>query len=382
MNNEMMKSRNLQKVSAVLLSLSLASVGTIAMMPLTSSAYAAEAVVISNNVSSVKIDGKTVKALAGSNGMPLVSLRAAAAAAGAKMTYDAKTRVVTLSQGTNKAIYALDSDSVVVKLNGSSIGERYEAKIIKGVSYIAVDALAVPFGYEVSTNMASGSVTLSSEGQNDLSIAAGKLSSTLANGSTKVNIVYPVVSGLEKNESEQAINAALKGQAQQFLKTAEAAIAKSNGPAKGDTYEFYTDYQVTFNKDGVVSFLLGNYTYLGGANGTSGQTGMTFSLKDGKTITLGDLLQSNKQADSTVKGLIESQVKRDAAAKGYTLENFKSWTQGTTSYLDHFYLNSSGVTILVPLGSSAPSALNVLEFSFSWQQLLKNNSNPLDAYRM
>lgn len=382
MSSQMKSKRLWKKGSAVLLSASLVSVGMIASPGVISSVHAETSAVLVQNGSTVNIEGKTVKTIKGSNGMPLVSLRAAAAASGTKLIYDAKTRVATLSQGTDKAVYELDRDSVVVKLNGSSIGERYEAKVIQGVSYIAVQALAVPFGYRISAEPASGSVKLSREGQNDLSIAAAKLSSTLANGSTKVNIVYPVVSGLQKTEAEQAINGALKTYAQQFLKTAEAAIAKSNGPAKGAAYEFYTDYQVTYNRDGVISFLLGTYTYLGSASGTSGQSGMTFALKDGQVVTLRDLLKSNKQAESTVKGLIEAQVKRDAALTGYTLKDLQSWTQGTTSYLKPFYLTDSGVTILVPLSGSAPSALSVLEFSFSWSQLLKNNADPFGDYRM
>lgn len=373
MNTHVKKSTKFKVLSAIVLSTSLAAAGTIAFIPPTSTAYAAEA----PNAQRVQLENKAVMTAAGSDGSTLISLKDAAKAAGAKISSDAKTHIFTLTQGKNSVSYEQDSDSVVVKLNGSSIGDRYEAKMIKGVSYVSIEALAAPFGYRVQHDQASGTITLTRQGQNKLSITAGKLNSKLANQSIKINIVYPVVSGVGSAKTEQTINKALKAQAEQFLSSAKSRIEKSKGPAKGDSYEFYMTYKTTLNQNGTISFLLDTYTFLGGAHGTSEQTGMTFSLTDGRFVKLSDLLQADKQANQTVKKLILAQVKQDAGSKGYTVEDFNAWTKGMTSFLDRYFMTEDGVTILVPLKNSVPSAFSTLQFQLPWNQLLKSDGSPL-----
>lgn len=358
--------------SAVILTLGVTIAGTAWIPAESSSVYAATA----QSAVQAKIEGKTVKSAAGMNDTVLVSLRDAAEAFGAKLSYDGKSRIVTIASGGVKAVYALDSDSAVVKVNGSSIGDRYEAKMIKGVSYVDVKALALPFGYH-NQSTSSRTADLTQTGQNAITIAAAKLPADFANGSTKVNVLYPVVSGLDNAETQQAINETLKTRAEQFLAASKTQFEKSNGPAAGATYEFYSDYEVTYNRDGVVSFLLGHYTFLGGANGTIGQTGMTFSLTDGRAVELSDLLQADPQANNTVKKLVEAQIKKDADLKGYNLADFNAWTKGMTSYLEHYYLTDNGVTVFFPLNNSAPSALGVLEFEIPWNKLLKSDGSPL-----
>lgn len=373
MNSNVKKVNKLNFLSAIVLSTGIVA-GATAILPSSTTAYAAAANTVQQTTQQlVQVEGHTVKTVKGLNGSKLISLKEAAQAAGVKLSKDAKTNTVILTQGKNRAILELDSDSAVVKLNGSSIGDRYEAKTVAGIDYVAPQAFAIPFGYQVRTDFETGNTLISRNELNEVSITAATLKSPLSKGSTKINIVYPVVSGLGNAQNEKMINTALKSHAEQFLNTAAAKIKKSNGPAQGSAYEFYTAYKVTYNQNGYISFVLDDYTFLGGAHGTSGATGMTFTLGNGKSVKLANLLKDEKNAEKTVQKMVQEQIEKDAGSQGYTLKDFKEWTKGTTSYLDNFYMTYDGVTILIPVDHTAPSAMNVFEFSLPGMHLLKSD---------
>lgn len=372
MNAPVKKVNKFNLLSAIVLSTGIAA-GVSVALPAASTAHAAASTTAVSAKSDVQIEGHSVKAVSGTNGNLLIPLKDAAQAAGITVSVNTKAHIATLAQAGNRAVLEMDSDSVVVKLNGSSIGDRYEAKKIGGVDYVAAQALAVPFGYQIRLERESGVTLISRSELNDIQVTAGRLQTPLSKGSTKINIVYPIVSGLGNAKNEQAINSALKARAQQFLNTAQRKIGKSHGPAKGAAYEFYSTYKVTYNQNGYLSFMLDDYSSVGGAHGTSGKTGMTFTLGNGKSAKFANIAKDEKNAESIVKQMIENQIRQDASSKGYTLNDFKTWTRGNRSLTDNFCMTYDGVTILVPLGGSAPSALNVLEFQLPGLHLLKSD---------
>ncbi|WP_051507005.1 PdaC/SigV domain-containing protein [Saccharibacillus sacchari] len=371
MNATVKRVNKFNLLSAIVLSTGIAA-GMTAIVP-SSTIYAAASTTAAQTHSNVQVEGHTVKTDAGRNGSLLIPIKDAAKAAGIKVSVNPKTKAMTLTQAANRAVFEMDSDSVVVKLNGSSIGDRYEAQKIGGVDYVDAQAFAVPFGYQVRVERESGAVLIDRNEANEITVTAAKLQTPLSKGSTTINIVYPIVSGLGNAKNEQAINAALKAHAQQFLNTAKSQIGKSHGPAKGETYEFYSTYKITYNQNGYLSFMLDDYTSLGGAHGKSAKTGMTFTLGNGKAAKFTQLAKDEKNAEKIVKKMIEGQIRTDAGSKSYTLQDFRKWTQGTKSFTDNFCMTYDGVTILVPLNNTAPSALNVLEFQLPGLHLLKSD---------
>ncbi|WP_458120514.1 PdaC/SigV domain-containing protein [Paenibacillus sp. Z6-24] len=376
----------LKKLSAIVLATSLTAAGTAATLPFTqSSAYAASTSSSAKSVINVQVEGKAIsaKGMLSKSGSTLLPLKDIAKTVGATITYDSKAHTATITKGKNKVSYDLnDQNGVFVRLNGSAVGDSYDASVIKGTTYVAIKAVTEPFGYRALWNNATRTVNVTAAGMNDVEVTGTKLVSSIQNKYTNVNIVYPVVSGVENKAAQTAINKALKAHYDTFLTTMEKQVKEAGAPTNKDMiYEIDGGYKVTYNRNGVISFLLTDYQYLGGAHGDNILTSMTFSLKDGKAIKLDDLLKSNKNYSQDIKKLIQAHIKKNANTEGLSLEQFNDLSKSSSKYLDNYYLTDSGVTIFFQKYDIAPGAAGNPEVEFTFSQLLKSGTNPLSAYQ-
>ncbi|MDH6425843.1 hypothetical protein BK121_23300 [Paenibacillus odorifer] len=383
METQVKKFTTKKRMSVLLLSAALAAVGTAAALPVSvGSVHAASTTATITSRVNVQVKGKAIgtQAFLSPLGNTLIPLKDAAQALGAAVKYDNKNHSVELTLGENTVNYSLDIDSALVKLNGSGLGQRYEAQVIGGTSFVAVQALVEPFGYLAQWNGQTRTVNITNAGMNELTITAGKLQSSNSHKDVTINIVYPVVSQLANQNAEAAINKAVKAQAQKFLDASEKQLAKSGAPAEGATYDFELAYKVTYNQNGVISFLLTNYQYLGGAHGGGSQTGLTYSLQDGTTMKLGDLLKSNSNYSQVIKKSLQEQVQKGTESSIYSIDLFNKLTKDSNAYLDNFYLTNAGFTVFFVPGDIAESVVGSPEFKFTWAQFLSNNADPFAAY--
>ncbi|WP_046216266.1 PdaC/SigV domain-containing protein [Paenibacillus wulumuqiensis] len=376
----------LKKLSAIVLATSLTAAGTATTLPLTqSSAYAASTSSSTKSVINVQVEGKAIsaKGMLSKSGSTLLPLKDIAKTVGATITYDSKAHTATITKGKNKVSYDLnDKDSVFVRLNGSAVGDSYDASVVKGTTYVAIKAVTEPFGYRALWNNSTRTVNVTAAGMNDVEVTGAKLESSIQNKYTNVNIVYPVVSGVENEAAQTAINKALKAHYDKFLTTMQKQVKEAGAPTNKDMfYEIDGGYKVTYNRNGVISFLLTDYQYLGGAHGDNILTGMTFSLKDGKAIQLSDLLKSNKNYSQDIQKLIQTHIKKNANTEGLSLEQFNDLSKKSSEYLDNYYLTDSGFTIFFQKYDIAPGAAGNPQIDFTFSQLLKSGTNPLSAYQ-
>ncbi|SDS52068.1 Protein of unknown function [Paenibacillaceae bacterium GAS479] len=374
-----------KRFPVLVLSVTLATVGFAVTLPLSVGSVLAASAANSTTAKAkvnVQVEGKAIgtQAFLSPVGNTLIPLKDAAQAIGATAKYDSQTRSIQLTLGENTATYSLDNDSAFVTLNGSGLGQRYEAQIIGGTSYVAVKALAEPFGYLDQWNGKTRAVNITKAGMNDLSVTASKLQSPSSQNNVQIKIVYPVVSELANQDAEAAINNTLKAHAQKFLEASEKQLAKSGAPTEGAKYDFKLGYKMTYNRNGVISFLLTNYQYLGGAHGMGSQAGLTFSLKDGTVIKLSDLLKSNSNYNRDIKKSLQEQVKNGTESSGYSIEQFKNLTKGSNAYLDNYYLTNAGFTVFFETNAIAPAVVGNPEFKFSWTQFLSKNTDPFAVY--
>lgn len=370
-----------KRMSVLLLSAALAAVGTATALPVSSGAVHAATTAASTTAKvKVQVEGKTIgtHAFLSQVGNTLIPLKDAAQALGATVTYDSTTHNIQLTLGENTVNYSLDIDSALVTLNGSGLGQRYEAQVIGGTTFVAVHALVEPFGYLTEWNGKTRTVNITNAGMNDLTVTADQLQSASQAKNVTIKIVYPVVSKLANQDAEAAINKVLKAQAQKFLDASVKQLAKSGAPYEGAKYDFQLGYKVTYNRNGVISILLTNYQYLGGAHGGGSQTGLTFSLKDGTAINLGDLLKSNSNYSQIIKKSLQEQIKKGTESFGYSIEQFNKLTNNT--YMDDFYLTPSGFTVFFAPGDIAEVVVGNPEFKFTWAQFFSKNADPFAAY--
>lgn len=376
----------LKKLSAIVLATSLTAAGTAATLPLVqSSAYAASTSSSAKSVINVQVEGKAIsaKGMLSKSGSTLLPLKDIAKTVGATVTYNSKEHTATITKGKNKVSYDLNQeDMVFVRLNGSAVGDSYDASVVKGTTYVAIKAVTEPFGYRALWNNATRTVNVTAAGMNDVEVTGNKLESSTQNKYTNFNIVYPVVSGLENEAAQTKINKALKAHSDQFLTTMQKQVKEAGAPANKDiTYEIDGGYKVTYNRNGVISFLLTDYQYLGGAHGDDILTSMTFSLKDGKAIQLSDLLKSNSNYSQDIKKLIQAHIKKNADTEGLSLEQFNDLSKNSSKYLENYYLTDSGFTIFFQKYDIAPGAAGNPKIDFTFSQLLKSGTNPLSAYQ-
>lgn len=378
----------LKKLSAIVLASSLAAVGTVATLP--GHLSVAQAATVNNRMSNttvyIQVEGKTIQAqgLTSTTGKLMVPLKYVAKAIGASVTYDAKTHIISVKQGELLATYEVYSgtgdDGVYVSFNGGTVGDAYESQIIKGSSYVDIKALSETFGYRALWSHTTRTVNLTKDGMNHVNVTPTALNTTSGKSNLNIHMVYPVVSGLDNAAAQASINQALKDHYDQFLSAMLKQTHPSGASAKMEgSAEIDGGYKVTYNQNGVISFLLTNYLLNGSADGDDTLTGMTFSLKDGKRIQLDNILQSNPNYRHDLRELLQDDIRKHADDMMVSLKQFNQLSTSSSDYLNNFYLTDQGFTVYFAKYAIGPGAAGHPEFSFTFRQLLQSGS-PLSFY--
>ncbi|MEW4370962.1 stalk domain-containing protein [Paenibacillus kandeliae] len=387
-SNTMKSTTYWKKLSALMLASSLTVVGTVAFLP--SNVSVAQAAISSTHRSTsaiqVQVEGKAVhtQGMLSHTGKLLVPLKDVAKATGASVTYNAKTHIISVKQGELLATYEVYSgtgdDGVYVSFNGGTVGDAYESQIIKGLSYVDIKALSETFGYRALWSHTNRTVNLTKDGVNQVAVTPTTLNTLSTNSNLIIHMVYPVVSGLDNAAAQASINQALKDHYDQFLSAMLKQTHPSGASAKMDeSAEIDGGYKVTYNQNGVISFLLTNYLLNGSAKGDDTLTGMTFSLKDGKLIQLDDILKSNPNYRHDLKKLLQDDIRKHGDEMMVSLKQFNQLSTSSSDYLNNFYLTDQGFTVCFSKYAIGPGAAGHPEFAFTFRQLLKSG-NPLRSY--
>ncbi|MEW4370961.1 PdaC/SigV domain-containing protein [Paenibacillus kandeliae] len=387
----------LKKLAALVLASSLAAVGTVATLP--GNTPVVQAAAANNSMAKsaiyIQVEGKAIQGqgLTSTTGKLMVPLKEVAKAMGASITYDAKTHDITVkkqkvaakynvySQTKGNKVTADAQDGAYVYFNGGATGDSYDGQVIKGVAYVQVQAVSELFGYRSVWNHATHTVNLTQAAMNNVTITPTSLKGNIDHKPTTLNILYPVVSGLDNLEAQASINKALKAYFDDLITSAQTYAKEINTDAsltelKKTPFEIDGGYKVTYNQNGVISFMLTDYVYLGGAHGDTSPEGMTFSLQDGKLLKLDDLLKSNTNYRQDLKKLLQADIRKHADDMGVSLEQFNDRYKNSSTYLDNFYLNDSGFDVFFQTYDISPGAAGNPKFSYTFNQLLKSGSNP------
>ncbi|MNO55744.1 hypothetical protein D3C76_462420 [compost metagenome] len=265
--------------------------------------------------------------------------------------------------------YTIKRQNVVVQLQPSDLGAKaivdgstqvlpYEWKEIDGQPYVSVRVLTDHLGYTSQWDEGTKTLHLVPHRLNNITISTKTISKTIPEASIKVE--YPQVSGLKNKKAEQKINTLLQSKADSFVeKSLKEAQANQPSP-NGSPYEYLGNYTVTFNRNGLLSILEQTYAYTGGAHGISVREGLTFCLKDGKLLTLDEVLRENPNYRSIVDPIIAAKLKQ---TEGY-FGGFE--TIGNNA---NYYLKDDGVVIFFQLYDYLPYVFGFPEFYFPFSEL-------------
>ncbi|GGO05086.1 PdaC/SigV domain-containing protein [Saccharibacillus kuerlensis] len=333
----------------------------------TNGVQAAAAAATTQSAKTVKVtwNGKVLGVNAfQAKGDTYVPVKALAKAAGLPLTYDKTTGRYTLGTSPNSLVMSIYRGGVWIGAN--SVGLQSEGKVKGGTMYVPLSVLRDYASIESSWSAKTGTVALKPTAAAGVTVTQKSIKSTQKDA--VVNIRYPQLSGSEAGIAK--INAALKKHAEAFSANFEA-LMKEFGPLPSENmyYEADANFMVSYNKDGLFSVVMQDYSFYGGAHGSTIQTGYTFSLDSGKQVTLDQLLKGNPNYRSDIDKKIAAAFKKTDLA--FDSNSFK--TIGSTP---NFYVRNSGITIFFQQYEYTAYAAGIPSFDFTFTSLLPKGTNP------
>ncbi|MEE4564588.1 PdaC/SigV domain-containing protein [Paenibacillus polymyxa] len=316
----------------------------------------------------IQWNGKTLAAKGVQvNGNTMIPVAALRDSLGIPVSYDTKEGTYTVGSGYNKLYIVVSSSDAYANVNGINT-RSMDAKMIAGKLYIPMSLLKDYLGIDAQWNATQKTVTLSKSQLNPITIASQTLPAS-SNAKVSYKIKYPQISGSQLNpEAQQAINNVLKKHAETVLAAGKKMVAEGEVTAERP-YDFENDFAIAYNKDGILSVIMQDYSYTGGAHGMTARKGYTFSLADGKQLQLSDVLKANPNYKKFLN--VDLKKKIDALQAGEGFEKFKELAAD-----QNFYVTNSGVTIVFDLYDYAPYAYGIPEFTYSFAQLLPQGGKP------
>ncbi|WP_410772380.1 PdaC/SigV domain-containing protein [Fontibacillus sp. BL9] len=284
--------------------------------------------------------------------------------------YNELSKTYSIGQGYQTLNVSIYQGGITSYVNDYFLGEQ-QAKNINGRIYIPFQWVKNYLGYEGEWNSSPKALNVVKSKENKLTISTEGYDKDTNQVSIHIN--YPKLSGTGNVEAEKAMNEILKKDAKLFQDSIDKRL-KELGTTEESTvpYEFKGSYLVTYNQNGVLSLLTEHYEYLGGAHGMNVRKGYSFSLKDGKLLSLGDLFGENKDYLNLLNKKLNSKLN--------ALPGYFGGFNGLGDQPD-FYVQPGGVRLFFQLYEYTPYAAGFPEFTIGFNELLPKGSNPFDAIK-
>lgn len=184
-----------------------------------------------------------------------------------------------------------------------------------------------------------------------------------------VTIEVPQLTGLAGSTVQDSINAIFSDvmtTAQNDVKPMEAESKQlfDDGHTAG-AYEIDVSYSVPYNHDGILSIVISDYRYLGGAHGGDIWSDYTFDLKTGQQLSLDDLMTK----DSGYRDLINSFIKKEIESKVAAGELYEIATFEDIGDNPAFYLTPDAIVFYFQQYEYFPYASGIQQFPFKYTDL-------------
>lgn len=141
----------------------------------------------------------------------------------------------------------------------------------------------------------------------------------------------------------------------------EYAVA-NNFPVRA--FDVVTVYDVTYNKDCVLSLYFDRYEYTGGAHGMTSRISDSWNIANSTPIRLNDLFSIPDDVNAFVTDGIVEQIEHLAVTEVEAFPYFENYQALVKENFNNknFYLNSRGVIVYFQLYEIAPYASGIPEF--------------------
>jgi len=182
----------------------------------------------------------------------------------------------------------------------------------------------------------------------------------------KVDMVFPLVTGVKDKQVEEKINQIIQEEILNFKNRLQAESEGYLQSARSEGWEIRkyivtTYYIVHYQKDDLLSLSVFYYSYTLGAHGHTLQRAYNFNLENGKEILLGDILKEKKN----YVDVINQEIKRQMALNPQ--EYFSEWSVfQSISEEQPFYLIEDGIVVYFGLYEIAPYASGIRYFKIPY----------------
>lgn len=181
-----------------------------------------------------------------------------------------------------------------------------------------------------------------------------------------VTIDVPQLTGLTSSTVQDSVNAVFNDvmvSARKDVKPleAESKQLREEGQTAG-AYEIYISYSVPYNYNGILSILVSDYRYLGGAHGGDIWSAYTFDLNTGEQLSLDNLMVK----DSGYRELINSSIKKEIEDKVAAGELFELATFEDIGDHPNCYLTQDAIVFYFQQYEYFPYASGIQEFPIKY----------------
>lgn len=141
----------------------------------------------------------------------------------------------------------------------------------------------------------------------------------------------------------------------------ENAVA-NNFPIR--PFDIITVYEVTYNRDCVLSLYFDKYEYTGGAHGMTIRTSDSWNITCSSPIGIDDIFLITDDINAYVIGVIVEQIDQEAKAEAESFPYFEDYANLVKENFNpkNFYLNDRGVIIYFQHYEIAPYSSGISEF--------------------
>lgn len=283
------------------------------------------------------------------NGSVMIPARAAAEAFGEKVEWDEKSQTVIIGSGAKEEKPA-SPISEEIKQETAAV----EKPVIQETAAVENPAT------KPQQNDKIGSRTITEEMKAD-------------NGTLlmRVQMTYPQFENPGNKTDLIQINRKLKQEAEEKVKDflhvtdKEEKELKEKGKKSGFMpYELKQSYEITYQKNDIVSIVILQQEYKGAAEQTTEQSSITYNVADGTKMELSDLFTDTKaEIDKVIKQAFEAMFEEKPKA---FLSNPTKRLQNHIDEVD-FYLKENAVCFYINPETVAPYEAGIVGFAVDWK---------------
>jgi len=333
---------------------------------LTANGYAAV-----NDGLAIELNGVEIQAAAYiEEGNVYLPLRAVGEAIGYKVGWSEKDGTIVISGPGKNITVDLKNNKITANDHAYYMGMDEDGKIIGNKTYMGAGFFTANLGLEVFWDRQGKKVELKSVKENDISITTVKEASD--NGTIEISLQYPQIDGLADKTVQDSINSFFRETAQaakdEGLKNASDMAGDDSGYAGSpNKHVTYFDYRIKYNQNGLLSVVLMDYQYTGGAHGLTVQSSRTFDLKTGAVYRLEDLFIDGADYVSIISGIVKDEIGkrvREGILPEYTFTPFESIKAD-----QDFYLSNGAVVVYFQHYEYWPYAFGIQEFPVDFSTL-------------